>query len=198
MLLEPLLDHERKAVVERGVESANKKNKEKISVDEAALNLLAELSEGYPHFIQQFAYSAFDACQTDTITVDDVLEGAYGENGAISQLGAKFFSEMYHSKIASDDYRKVLHTMANHSDEWVARKDLIEESGLPQSTVTNALNALKSREIIVADESRKNKGFYRLPTRSFAAWLNAIESVSERTGKPLPEVTASSEPISGH
>jgi hypothetical protein len=151
-----------------------------------ALALLAEMSEGYPHFIQQFAYSAFEADVDLAITVEDVLTGAFGENGAISQLGDKYFSEMYHSKIASDDYRKVLHTMAAHGDRWVARKQLITESGLSKSTVTNALNALKAREIILSDESRKGRGLYRLPTRSFAAWLNAIKSVHERTGFTLP------------
>ena len=68
--------------------------------------------------------------------------------------------------------------MADHSDSWVARKQLMEESGIQKSTMANALNALKGRDIILSDPSRQ--GFYRLPTRSFAAWINAIKSVEVR------------------
>jgi len=186
MLLEPLLDHERKNVIRKGLEQANKKNADKVSIDDPALTLLASMSEGYPHFIQEFAYSAFEASKDRTIDVNDVLMGAYAENGALWQLGDKYFSAMYHSKIASDDYRTVLHTMARHGDSWCTRKVIIQDSGLHSSTVTNALNALKAREIILSDESRKGRGFYRLPTRSFAAWLNAIKSVREQSGVTLP------------
>lgn len=35
-------------------------------------------------------------------------------------------------------------------------------------------------EIIIRDEARR--GFYRLPTKSFAAWINAGQSASEKTG----------------
>jgi hypothetical protein len=87
---------------------------------------------------------------------------------------------MYHLKIASNDYRTVLNTMAVHADAWVSRQDIIKESGLAASTVNNALNAMKAREIIVADETRRGKGFYRLPTLSFAAWINAVQSASEQ------------------
>lgn len=181
--LDPLLDNEVKSVITTGLNEANKKNKRKTDVDEDAMQLLVSLAEGYPHFIQQFAYSAFDVDEDDAIGVDDVLRGAYEENGALAQLGAKYFNEMYNLKIASDDYRKVLNVMAQSSDGWVARKDIIVASHLKDSVVTNALNAMKGRGIIVADETRKNKGYYRLPTKSFAAWINATIEVKERKDK---------------
>jgi hypothetical protein len=178
--LEPLTLAESRSVVESGIEQANEKNAEKTKVDSKALDLLASLSEGYPHFIQQFAYSAFDLDSDNYIDQTDVLRGAFGENGALSQLGDKYFNEMYHLKIASDDYRKVLQAMARHGDNWISRKDLIGETGLAATTVNNALAALKSREIIVADETRKNRGFYRLPTRSFGVWINATQNVKSK------------------
>ncbi|MEH7848665.1 hypothetical protein [Rhizobium laguerreae] len=150
-----------------------------------ASSLLSGLSEGYPHFIQQFAYSAFETDKDDDISVEDVVEGAFAENGALSQLGNKYFSEMYHSKISSDQYRAVLDTMAEHGDKWVSRKTIISESSLASTTVNNALAALKTRGIILADESRRNRGFYRLPTRSFATWIKAIKSVETKTGKTV-------------
>lgn len=106
------------------------------------------------------------------------IQGFLGDFGrGLAQLGAKYFSEMYHAKISSDDYRKVLDTMAKHADAWVARKDLIAETGLKAGTVTNALNSLKNKNIILVDETRQ--GFYRLPTKSFAAWISAIKSAPE-------------------
>lgn len=160
---------------------ANEKNTAATDITLEAKNLLADLSEGYPHFIQQFAFSAFQHDKDNLITAQDVIGGAFSENGALSQLGDKYFNEMYHLRIASNDYRHVLNTMASHGDQWVSRRQIIEESALAKTTVTNALNALKARQIIMSDDSRKGRGFYRLPTRSFAAWINAIRSVSERT-----------------
>jgi DNA-binding transcriptional ArsR family regulator len=178
--LKPLEHDERMEVVQKGLEVAEKRNQFKIGISDDALELIARLSEGYPHFVQQFAYSAFDANKDNVIDVGDVLDGTYGENGAIAQLGSKYFNQMYFGRISSDEYRKVLDAMSDHSDNWVARKVLQKESGVSQSTIANALTALKNREIIIADPSRQ--GYYRLPTKSFAAWISAIRSVEERTG----------------
>lgn len=176
--LEPLEPEERMEVVRKGLTLANARGGTKTEISEDALELLAELSEGYPHFVQQFAYSAFNYDEDNVIDADDVLGGAYSENGALWQLGSKYFDEMYYGRIYSDDYRKVLNAMAGHGDSWVARRTLQAESGVKQSTIANALNALKGRGIILSDASRQ--GFYRLPTKSFAAWINAINSVARR------------------
>jgi len=184
LLLEPLEIEERKRVVEAGLKEAAKKNDSKTDITPSALKLIADLSEGYPHFVQQFAHSAFDRDTDDNITDEDVLSGAYGENGAISQLGHKYFDEMYYGKVGSNDYRKVLDEMAEHSDEWVQKSELVKAVDIKASTLANAIKALKARKIILADEGRQ--GFYRLPTKSFAAWINAIKSVEDKKdGEPL-------------
>lgn len=176
--LAPLELEERKEVLNKGLVEAEAKNGFNVAITDGALSLLAELSEGYPHFVQQFAYSAFETDNDNIIDSNDVVRGAYEENGAIAQLGSKYFNEMYYGRISSDEYRKVLDTMAEHGDEWVARKQLIDESNIQQSTMANALNALKGRNIILSDSSRQ--GYYRLPTKSFAAWINAVKSVALR------------------
>lgn len=181
--LKPLTSEEAREVVYKGLGRADAINEKPTTITDDAMELLANLSEGYPHFLQQFAASAFDADIDDKIDVGDVLSGAYGDDGAINQLGKKYFEEMYHGRVNSDDYRKVLNTMAQHGDSWVSRRDIIRTSGVKESQVNNALSALKARDVIVADESRQ--GFYRLPTRSFAAWINALHSVEEQTGEGL-------------
>jgi len=172
--MKPLEPDERLQVVERGISEANEKNDVQTEIDEDAKLLLADLSEGYPHFLQQFSYSAFEVDDDDHISAKDVTLGAVKENGAIDQLGAKFFSEMYYSKVWSDDYRRVLDYMAEHGDGWVARKEIVQNCGVRESSVNNALAALKGRGIIVSDDARK--GFYRLPTRSFATWITVVSS----------------------
>jgi hypothetical protein len=157
--MKPLEPFERKQVVSYGLEKANDVNEVPTIIDESANELLGSLSEGYPHFLQQFCYCAFDADTDDHIDSNDVYAGASSENGAIEQLGAKFFHEMYFSKIWSDDYRKVLDFMADFGDSWVSRKSILDGCQVSESSVSNALAALKKREIILADGARK--GFYR-------------------------------------
>jgi len=190
--LEPLDNTECIRAINMGMRIANEKNEHSTSITADALDMLADLSEGYPHFIQQFSYSAFEADDDFAIQVDDVISGAYGENGAIHQLGRKYFSEAYFSKINSDDYRTLLNVMAEHGDEWVTRRQLIHESKLKETTINNALAALKQKAIILSDESRQ--GFYRLPTRSFAAWINALKSAaSKRQAGQTPQLPLPSE-----
>jgi AAA ATPase-like protein len=173
--MKPLEEYERIQVVERGIEIANERNEEKTSITDKAKELIASLSEGYPHFIQQFSYSAFEYDSDDEISDTDVLTGTFSENGAIHQLGTKYFSELYYSKISSEDYRKVLNFMATHGDDWVSRKEIVHGcTSVAEHNVTNALSALKKRDIILTDDART--GYYRLPTKSFATWIIAIKS----------------------
>ena len=44
----------------------------------------------------------------------------------------------------------------------------------------NALRALKERNIILQNDMKK--GEYRLPTRSFAAWIKARKSAEKQAG----------------
>lgn len=177
--LEPLEHGERKDAVEVGLEDANDRNAVKTEITPEALEFLAELSEGYPHFVQQFSFCAFEQDSDDLIDEEDVGDGAFKEGGALSQLGDKFFNEMYHARISSEEYRRVLDAMADHGDGWVARKDIIKESGISEANVGNALIALKAKGIIIQDDTRR--GFYRLPTNSFAAWINAIRAARAKS-----------------
>lgn len=179
MLLEALEVSERKRVVSIGLSEAKKKNGYEVIITAEAADFLADLSEGYPHFVQQFAYCAFDQDTDNQIDEEDVGEGAFKEGGALSQLGDKFFNDMYHARISSEDYRRVLDAMAEHGDTWVSRATIISESGVTETKVNNALQALKSKEVILQDEKRR--GHYRLPTNSFAAWINAIRAARAKS-----------------
>ena len=181
MLLGTLSTDEIKLAVKIGLNEANNKNTVPTTITPAALEFLAKLSEGYPHFVQQFSYCAFEHDTNNEIGEDDVRAGALGEGGAISQLGDKFFSEMYHARILSQDYRRVLDAMAKHGQEWVTKKQIIRESGVSEANVTNALQALKGKDVIIQDETRR--GIYKLPTAAFATWINALQASRAKNGK---------------
>jgi predicted transcriptional regulator len=79
---------------------------------------------------------------------------------------------LYFGKIASDDYRRVLHAMASESDGWVTKKQILLRTGLKAGTVNNAIQALKTKGLIRPQPG--NKGVYKLPSRSFAVWIRAF------------------------
>jgi energy-coupling factor transporter ATP-binding protein EcfA2 len=171
--LTTLLPEERKEVVQKGLGEAEEKNGITTSITDRALNFISDLSEGYPYFIQQYAYSAFEEDTDNNIDVRDVAVGLTKENGALQQLGIRHFENMYTEEVRSDDYRTVLQVIAQHSPNYVQRKTIIEESELRKHTVDNALTALKKRGSVIP--KRGQKGQYKLPSRSFAVWINAYK-----------------------
>jgi hypothetical protein len=184
--LNPLEQHERIQVIEKGLGDAERVNKFKTEITDEAKELIAALAEGYPHFLQEFAHSAFDRDSDNLIDKADVLEGAFSENGALDQLGRKYFTELYIAQIGSEDYRRVLYAMAESLDEFVSRPEIIARSGVKERIVDNALRALKDRSIIVAND--RARGEYRLPTKSFAVWIRARETArSAEIGMSTPQ-----------
>lgn len=174
--VEPLTVDERITVIHRGLAEAEKINHVKTMISNQAAGLIANLSDGYPHFIQQFAYCAFDKDVDDFIDIADVIEGAFEEHGALDQLGRRYFSDWYIDQIGSEDYRRVLSTMAESSDSWVSRPKIFASSGVRERIVDNALRVLKERRIIIQND--RVRGEYRLPAKAFAAWIKARETVA--------------------
>lgn len=170
MSLESLEPEERIAVIKKGLEEIQSKTGTQVEFTKDAGEFLSELSEGYPHFLQQFAYCALEEDLDNKIDLNDVKNGAFKEHGALDQLGNKYFYDMYNS-INSDDYRVVLQAMAADHSDWLTRAEITEKSGLKQATVDNALKSLKQKGTIMANDTRK--GEYKLPTRSFAVWIKA-------------------------
>lgn len=143
-----------------------------VSITPEAEGLISSLSEGYPHFIQQFAYSSFDVDSDNLIDQADVVRAALGPNGALHQLGLKYFEQLYFDEIGSEEYRGVLRAMSDDLDGWVTKDQIRNRTHLKGTTVNNAIAALKSRNIILPKPGQA--GVYRLPNRSFAVWIRAF------------------------
>jgi hypothetical protein len=174
-----LLPEERKDVVRKGLLEAEQKNGFKVGISDDALNMLSNVSEGYPHFIQQYAYSAFEEDKDNLIELSDLFNALVKENGALHQLGMRYFEAMYSEEIYSNDYRTVLQVMAQNPTEYISRQEIIKKSGLKIHTVNNALSAMRKRNIVVAKSGEK--GQYRLPSASFAAWIFAFKTAEKAT-----------------
>jgi len=174
--LRPLNEKDRKRVVSRGLDEANKKNEVKTEITEKALESIARYSEGYPYFIQQYAYSSFDHDTNNIIDETDVKDALLKENGALHLLGQRYFENMYTDEIRSDDYRTVLQVIAKHMPEQVSRKTIIDETKLKTHTVNNALAALKKRGSVIPVSG--SDGYFKLPSISFAVWIQAFKVAS--------------------
>jgi hypothetical protein len=177
MHLKPLSAGESIEIIRNGLRVSERKAGVKVSITEAAESYISGYSEGYPHFIQQFAFCAFEADSDNQIDEDDVIKGAWGEHGAFEQLGTKYFEGLYFNRIGSDDYREVLRYMSKQLDGWVSKEDIRKNSKLKDSTLNNAIKAMLDRHIILPQQGKR--GMYRLPTKSFAAWIRAYTSFPE-------------------
>jgi hypothetical protein len=173
VLLAPLEDGDRAAVVNRGLAEAARKNGRTTTITPEAMNVVCRYSEGYPYFIQQYAFSAFDHDTDDNITEGDVMAALIKEGGALQLLGQRFFENMYMDDIRTDDYRKVLDVAAQHMPGNVTKRQLVTESGLRPHTVNNAVTALKKKGSLIP--VRGKDGVFRLPSQSFAAWIQAFK-----------------------
>lgn len=167
--IKELSPEDRKYVIEKGIEKGNEVNEEQTSITEIAKSHISTLSEGYPHFIQQFAYSAYEFNNNGEITESDVLEGAFRQGGAIDAIGDRYYASSFHDKIKSDDYRQVLSIMAENMNSWAKKSAIREKFSGDGNTLTNALQALTTRKIILKNPSKM--GEYRLQQRGFALWI---------------------------
>ncbi|ENM5895746.1 ATP-binding protein [Vibrio mimicus] len=164
-----LSPEDRHYVIERGMEEGNKLNEEQTTISADAKRHISTLSEGYPHFIQQFSYSAFDTNTDGEISEEDVLNGAFNVGGALDSIGSRYYAAQYHEQIKSDDYRQVLSIMAENLSSWVKKSEIREKFTGSDQTLTDALKALTARKIILKNPSKM--GEYRLQQRGFALWI---------------------------
>lgn len=190
LLLGRLSEAEVHQVIDVGLRRACEVNARPISITPEAKHSLAFFSEGYPHFIQQFAYSAFAVDADDMIDEQDVTTGAFGHRGAMELIGDRYYRDSFYNKVQKESYRQVLRIMADNLDDWVTKRDIKAKFRGPESTLDNALFALRERKIILPKEGER--GVYRLQHKGFAWWIKLYtEDPSTRQQQP-PRVEESS------
>lgn len=167
----PLSKEEVSQVVKKGLDEANSKSDstDKITITDEALNAIYGYSEGYPHFIQQVGYSAFDTNTDNKIDEQDVVTGALKKNGAIDLIGNRYYIDLFYNKIKVESFRDILNIMAQNWDGWISKEQIRKSFKGGETALTNGLRALKDRSIILCKEGVK--GIYRLQWKSFAFWI---------------------------
>jgi len=156
-------------VIDRCLDEANRSNAEQTTIDDEAREFLVSVSEGYPHFIQQFGYSAFAKDTDSVIDKADAAAGAFGARGALELIGDRYYRDDFYNKIQQDAYRQVLRIMADSLDAWISKEKIRQRFRGKDSTLSNALKALRDRHIILSKEG--TPGVYRLQHRGFALWM---------------------------
>ena len=165
-------------VVDRALEEAEKTNGRATSVNESGRQLLIGLSEGYPHFIQQFGYCAFAEDTDGVVDTKDVLAGAFGPHSAIRLIGDRYYRNDFYNKIQKDSYRQVLRIMADKLDDWVEKSEIKKRFRGDETVLNNAVQALRERHIILSKEGVR--GVYRLQHKGFALWIKLHTSDPEQ------------------
>ena len=167
------------SVIDRCLASAKERNEVPTSIDDSGRS--SRLSEGYPHFIQQLGYCAFDQDDDGVITQEDVSLGAGGQGGAIELIGDRYYRDDFYNRIQKDSYRSVLRIMSLKFDDWITKKEIRESFNGKETTLDNAIHALRSRNIIHSKEG--TRGVYRLQNKAFALWITLY--TADSTQVPL-------------
>lgn len=187
LILGRLSEHEVNGVIEIGLRQANEVNQKQTTITDDAKRHLVFYSEGYPHFIQQFAYSAFAVDSDDVIDRDDVMRGGFGRRGAMELIGDRYYRDNFYNKVQKESYRQVLRIMAERLDDWVTKKEIKAKFKGPESTLDNALFALRDRKIILAKEGER--GVYRLQHKGFAWWIKLYAAEPTILQQSLPKAS---------
>lgn len=167
--IEPFSDPEARKVIEACLFEANRLNSSPTTISVDAIETILALSQGYPHFLQQFGHSAFEADTDGVISGTDVSDGANGSNGAIAQLGQRYYAEDYYVRVTDDGCRETLRGMAEHLNNWTTKAQI--QRSLHDKTVPleDSLRTLCNLGII--QQKADAIDVYRLGHRAFALWI---------------------------
>jgi hypothetical protein len=182
--LDRLSTDEVHAVIDVCLRTANQTNAAKVSIDEEGRTALVELSEGYPHFIQQLGFCAFEQDDDGVITNEDVTRGAVGNRGALDRIGDRYYRDDFYNRIQKDSYRRVLRIMADKLDDWITKQEIRAQFAGKDTTLDNAIHALRSRNIIQSKEGAR--GVYRLQNKAFALWIKLYTTDQAELGLGEP------------
>jgi len=176
--LSTLTKDEVESVIRGGLNEVKKEHKVIVTVSTGAIDRIYVYSEGYPHFVQQIAYSAYALDADNNIDVADVENAMFSENGALDLIGDRYYKNLYYGKIKQDSYRQILDIMALKFNEWVSRKEIESVFTGKESTLTNGIKALRDRSIILSKPGRR--GLYRLQWVGFAVWINRLNQRKQK------------------
>lgn len=156
----------------------------RVAIDARAREAIIHFAGGYPQFIQELGYAAFEVNPGGLLSYQDFVRGLEGDEfyeGAIQQLGRRHFDKMYLQDIGSDTYRKILSTIARHDQETIEPTEIADQSGISAKKIGAYLRNMVARNILV----RESRGEYRLVNRLFGVYILLYEKKLE-SSRNLP------------
>jgi len=152
-VLNPLSFDECVEAVTIGVSEANRLDDIPTAVTDKALQLLWELSGGYPHILQYLSFWSFEEDSDHLISAKDVELAAFRQGGAISLVSDKYYAGLRDADFSSETPRLLLGKLASKSAEALALNDLQRIRKLRTGEVQHILDDMESRGIVLAIEA---------------------------------------------
>lgn len=143
--------------------------KDGIMFDEDVIEIIFEISEGIPYYMQVIAYKCFDEAVESKVGVKE-FEKAFPQS--LNILAQREFKGMYEKSTTEE--RKILALMAESDKEVFSYADIKSDSNL-KSEPSTLLKRMLEKNLIV----RKERGKYKLRDRVFKEYLRKTKPYKE-------------------
>jgi len=150
------------AILHRCLESTVKK------IDDDAARYIAIRSGGFPYFLHQLGYDAFQSDKDDVIEADDVSNGLFK---SLIQFERMFFGKMYKS-VEGKQKQKIVDELARHANQPKKAAEL--EQTLHIKNVHQYLKALESDGLV-----ERARGRFRLVSDLLAIYISLFKAAPQ-------------------
>jgi hypothetical protein len=124
--------------------------REDAEIKQDALDLLFEVSGGYPYFVQAYGKAAWDAAPSSPISVDDVTVAA---PEAEAELAVGFFGSRYERATPSErEYLQAMAEVSGGQDEPVGTARVAEALARKPSSLSPARDSLIKKGLVYSGE----------------------------------------------
>ena len=125
-------------------------HREGAEVKQDALDLLFEVSGGYPYFVQAYGKAAWDAAPASPITVDDVAVAA---PEAEAELAVGFFGSRYERATPAErEYLQAMAEVSGGQDEPVGTARVAQALARKPSSLSPARDSLIKKGLVYSGE----------------------------------------------
>jgi hypothetical protein len=158
----------------------------RVTTSTRARELLIALSEGFPHFAQEFGFCAFAEVSDGKIDADDVATGASKPGGAIDRIGEAYqFGSMYDSLDGAELELVLAIGPYALTEQWVSPEMVRNDISNP-NTLDAAFKSLVRKGVLLLDTQSRKK--YKFRHNAFAYWVKLRESRSHSSWAPVADL----------
>ena len=123
---------------------------EGVAYDDAALDALYEVTEGYPYFVQAYGKVTWDNAPRSPVSRDDVKVAA---PEAEAELAVGFFGSRYERATPAErDYLRAMAVLSDETDGSVPTSAVADHLGRKQSSLSPARDSLMKKGLVYSAE----------------------------------------------